>query len=110
MATVGTQRITRGGVAPTYAAASAGGDSFTPGDSTFLHVKNANAAACTVTFVTPGTVEGLAVADMTATVPATNGDLMIGPLPASLFRDSADGLADVTWSVTASVTFSVLAV
>lgn len=106
MATVSTQQIVQSGLAPTYAAAAAGGDSFTPGASTFLHVKNGSAAAITATVVTPVQTQGFAVDDLAVSVPAA-GERMIGPLSPDLFRDSADGLADITWSAAASVTFAV---
>lgn len=109
MATVATQTITQAGLAPAYSPASAGGDSFTPSPSTFLHLKNASAAAVTATFVTPSTFSGLAIADLTVSVPA-GADRLIGPMTAEMFRAADDGLADVTWSATASVTFAVLTI
>lgn len=107
MATVATQSISLAGLAPVYSAASAGGDSFRPADRTFLHVKNASAAAVTATLVTPGTVQGLAVADSPVNIPAA-AESFIGPLDPALFRDRADGLGDVIWSAVASVTFAVV--
>jgi hypothetical protein len=110
VATVNTQDISRAGVAPTYNAASGGGDKFGPGANVFVHVKNAGGASVTPTFVTPGLVAELAVADSAlVTVPATTGDRMIGPFPSELFAGS-DGLVAVTWSATTSVTFAVLRV
>lgn len=109
MANIATQNISRAGLAPAYAAASAGGDTFRPGPTTFLHVKNGSAAAITATVVTPGNQDGLAIADLAVAVPA-GGERMVGPLTADLFRDTADGLADVTWSAAASVTVAALAV
>jgi hypothetical protein len=109
MATVATQQVTRAGLAPAYAAASAGGDSFRPGPTTFLHVKNASAGAVTATVVTPGKTAGLDIADLAVAVPA-GGEVMVGPLPGELFNDPADGLADITWSAAASVTFAAVSV
>jgi hypothetical protein len=107
MATVATQSISLAGLAPAYAAADAAGDTFRPADRTFMHIKNAGTAAITATFVTPGTVQGLAVEDVAVSVPA-GGERMVGPLSPELFRDRADGLGDVTWSAAASVTFAVV--
>lgn len=107
MATVSTQQIGKTGTAPTYSAADAAGDRVTPGEGTFLHVKNASAAGITVTLVTPGTVDGLAVADRTSNSVAAGGEDFISLANAKLYR-SSDGLADLTWSATASVTFAVL--
>lgn len=109
MALLASQNINRAGIAPAYAAAAAGGDTFVPGQSTFLHIKNGSAGAVTATLVTPGTVDDLAVADLAVSVPAA-GERMVGPVTADLFRKRADGLADVTWSAAASVTVAVLSV
>lgn len=108
MAVLPTQAVSRTGLGPTYSAAAGGGDKLTPGDHVCLHVKNGGGSSITVTLVTPGTVEGLAVADVAVVVPNA-GERMIGPLPASLFRAS-DGYADVTYSGVTSVTVAVLSV
>lgn len=97
------------GLVPTVAAASAGGDKVVPG--TRLHVINGSAAPITVTLVTPGTQDGdLAVGDRTFTVP--NGvfpaNFGVIDVPSELYRNAADGLASITWSASASVTFFVL--
>lgn len=52
----------------------------------FLHFKKSGAGACTVTIVTPETVDGLAVAERTITVPASTGDVMVGPFPPSHYN------------------------
>jgi hypothetical protein len=109
MAQVATKQIVRTGSEPVYAAASAGGDKVTPGPTTFLHVKNGSAGAITCTVATPGTVDGLAVADLAVNIPA-GGERLVGPITSGLFRDPADGLAAVSWSADASVTFAALAV
>lgn len=105
MAQVSTESIARSGLNATYNAASAGGDKFPPGDRTFLHVKNGSAGAVTVTVATPNKLIGLDLADVAVSVPAGE-DRFIGPFPTQHFAGS-DGLADVTWSATASVTFAV---
>lgn len=105
MAALATQSITLAGTAPAYAAASGGGDTFTPGFRTFLHVKNASGGALTVTVVTPGNVRtGLTVGDVAISVPAA-GERMIGPLQAEYFADSAlSGSAQITYSGVTSLT------
>lgn len=107
MALLGTQRIDRDGLTPTYAAATAGGDTVNTGATTFLHVKNASAAAITVTLVTPGKVGGLDIADQAATCPV--GDTLIGPISPDLFGGES-GVASITYSAVASVTVAALAV
>lgn len=108
MATVDTQQIQRAGTAPAYSAASGGGDKFRPDERTFLHVKNSDVAAHTVTVATPGTVLGLAVSDVAVSVPA-GGERMVGPFPGEHFV-GADGLAAVTWSAVTGMTFAVVRV
>lgn len=90
--------------------AATNGDTAPCGSGTFLYVKNANAAACTVTLVTPGQVDGrLAIADSTFVVAATTG-IGIIPLLSSLYADPTTGLATINYSVTASVTVAVVRV
>lgn len=108
MATVSVQQITTAGVAPTYSAASAGGDKIIPGSSTFLHVKNSDTVAHDCTIVTPATVDGLAVADRVVSVP--NGGERLIYVPATFYRNPADGLASITWTVTTGMTFAALKV
>lgn len=108
MATVSTDRIQVAGTDPTYNAASAGGDKVPAGDDTVLHVKNGSAGTITATVVTPNTVLGQAIGDIAVTVPAGEARF-IGPLTASHLAAS-DGLVDVTWSATASVTFAAIRV
>src|SRR5512139_1133774 len=52
----------------------------------FLHFMKSGAGACTVTISTPGTVDGLAIADRTVTVAATTGDIIIGPFPPATYN------------------------
>jgi hypothetical protein len=108
MAALTTQAVNLAGVGPTYAAAAGGGDTFQPSNNTFVHVKNGSGAPITVTIVTPGSVSGQAVADVTVSVPATTGERMIGPLPGSLFARASDGRADLTYSGVTSLTIAVL--
>ncbi len=70
----------------------------------FLHFKKTGAGDCTVTITTPGTSQGLAIADQTVTVAATTGDKFVGPLPASLFNDAS---SDVSFSISDTVGLSI---
>jgi hypothetical protein len=82
-------------------------DDMEAGAGVYLVVKNANAGACTVTLVTPETVDGdLAVADRVVTVVATTGYSII-PIT-SRYRDPTTGRATVTFSPTATVTSCVI--
>lgn len=108
MATLSSQSITRAGATPSYAAAAGGGDRFTPGARTFLHVKNAGGSSITVTVSAQGrtAIPNVSITDLAVSV--TNGqERMIGPLPADIFGDQTDGLGDITYSGVTTVTIGV---
>jgi hypothetical protein len=107
MATVSVEVVDIDGLAVTYNAASGGGDKFEPGDRTFVIAKNTNGATRTATFTTPGTVGGNAIADLVVTLPATTGEVLIGPFTRDIYAGS-DGLVAVAWSATTGVTFGVV--
>lgn len=108
MALLTTQDITTAGLQPTYTAAAGGGDTMVPDDRTFLHVKNGGGAPITVTMVTPGTVDTLAITDRAVSV--TNAlDKMIR-IPADIYRDPATGLASITYSAVTTVTVAAIRV
>jgi hypothetical protein len=89
------------GLATVYSTGLAQPDTFTFSNdgNVFLHFEKTGAGACTVTVITPGTVAGgIAVADPTYTVPATTGDVMVGPFPPDVFNDPATGLVSFTMS------------
>lgn len=105
MAALTSQRLSAAGTAPTYATASAGGDTAPVGRDLVLHVFNGSGASITVTVVTPGTVNGLAIADAALVIPA--GDQGFVPL-AKVYKNPSTGLANVTYSATTSVEVAVL--
>ncbi|MFE7509752.1 hypothetical protein ACFU8I_00700 [Streptomyces sp. NPDC057540] len=107
MATLTTQTIALAGLAPTYAAATGGGDKCEVGDRTFLHVKNGSGSPVTVTLTATAAVRGQAVANLTVSVPAS-GERMIGPLPADLFQNATDGLCAIGYSSATTVTVAAL--
>lgn len=87
------QQPSRAGLAAAYTAAGASpllntADTFQFANSgrEILHFKKSGATDCVVTIATPQTVDGLAVADRTVTVPATSGDVMVGPFPPALYN------------------------
>lgn len=105
MALGAVQQIVPAGLAPQYATPGAT-ENIVPNTSLFLHVKNANAAACVVTLTDPGrTSAGSAATNPTRSVPANTGDLMI-PLPPALTNSA--GLIAVAFSVTASVSVALI--
>jgi hypothetical protein len=105
MATLATQVIPHGGVAPTYASASGGGDKAVPGAGVMLHVKNGDSGSHTVTLAIPRTVDGQAVASRVVTVAA--GAAKFIPI-VSLYEDPSDGLAAWTYDAVTSVTVAVI--
>jgi hypothetical protein len=107
MAVIATQAAPSSGAALTYSAASGGGDRFTPGRHVFLHIKNGSGSTMTATIVTPNSLDGLAVADRAVSIPATSDRII--PVGESLYA-SADGLADITYSLATSVTLAVVEV
>lgn len=103
MATLTTQSVTRAGIAPTYAAVTGGGDACEVGDDIFLHFKNTNAATYTVTLAIPSTAStfsNVAYTSTTKVIPATTGDVMIGPISAALYKDVTTGLCTITYTGT----------
>ena len=108
MANLATQEIDLDGLGAAYTAAAGSGDTFTPDDRTFLHIKNAHTASWTVTVPTPRTaIGGLAIADSVTVVP-NGGERFIGPFPSEHFADPADGLADITYSGVTALTVAVV--
>jgi hypothetical protein len=79
--------ITRTGVdlATTLEAGNADGEMFYNGGDVLLAVENLNAADCTVTVVSPRTVDGLAVSDLTVVV-SQDEVMLIGPFPRDTFN------------------------
>ncbi len=114
MANLATQVVNRAGLAPSYAACTAGGDTFTPDAQTFLHVKNASGGALTVTVAigsgAAAPIPNVAIGNVAVSVPATTGDRMIGPFPATYFADPTTGLAAITYSGVTSLTIAVVKV
>lgn len=108
MATLTPQAISIAGLTPTFVSAAAGGDKLPPGSHVFLRVKNAAGSAVTVTVAANSTASGLTVTSPTVTVPATTGDVLIGPFPPGDYAASADGLVAITYSSNTSVTVAAL--
>ncbi len=104
MATITPQSILTTGSPPVFTAVNAS-DSLTNNGNCYLHVKNTNAAACTVTVdsVTPCN-QGFDH-DLVVVVPATTGEKIIGPFPVNRYG----GAVAVTYSVTSGVTAALVA-
>jgi len=111
MALLTAQPMSRAGLAPAYAAVNATDTIAQAGGVLqFLHVKNGNAAACTVTITDGGkSPAGQAAQSVTVVVPASTGDRMIGPLP-NVMADPVTGVISAAYSVTATVTAALVQV
>lgn len=96
------------GVAPTYAAASAGGDTLTPGASNklLLHMKNGGAGAITLTIDDVNSTAPLGATaydpDVQVTIPA-GGEQMVTLTQFQRFRNDA-GVVNLAWSDVTSLT------
>ena len=106
------QRILRtaSGLTPVYTPVASAADTHQTnnnGKTTFLHFKKTGAGNATVTVQTPGQVDGLAVAELTATVVATTGDKMIGPFDAQVYNQLGQNY--LQWTVDDVVGLTVAA-
>lgn len=107
MATLTTQTAALAGLAVSLVPATSGGDACPTGAGLVLVVKNGDASSHTVTLATPGTVDGLAIADRAVTVAA--GALEFIPL-ADIYRNPATGLASLTYDAVTSLDVAVVRV
>ena len=105
MAALATQIVDRDGLPITFSAAAGGGDSAVCHRQSMLLVRNGDASSKDVTLATPGTVDGLAVADRTISVAA--GVTTANPLDPDVYGD-ADGTVAITYSAVTSVTVAVV--
>lgn len=93
MATLSVQTIALAGITPSFVAVAAGGDEFPNDGNTFIELVNSSGAnSYTLTFTSPVTVEGVAVADPTVVV-GTSARKKIGPFPVSVFNNSSGRVA-----------------
>lgn len=97
------QEIEPTGIAPSFGAANVDGHSLANDGRVFVELKNSGTIKV-ATIDTPQTVGGLAVAQRTVSIPATTGDVIIGPFkPASLYNQ-ADGTVHITFDAVAGLT------
>lgn len=96
------QTVSKAGITPSYVSAESDGNSFTNEGDVLLQVKNGG-SEITVTVQTPTKVDGVDIAELTVTIPATSGDKMIGPFSPTVFNQSA-GIVYVDYSGVSSVT------
>lgn len=106
MAQLNVQGTGLTGLAPTYQAADAVGDSFANNGRTFIHVKNGGAASITVTVDSQQSCSQGFDHDVAVAVPA-GAERMIGPFNQARFND-ANGNVLVFYSAVTSVTVAAI--
>src|SRR6478736_1945942 len=107
MALIATQRPGLAVLSTVFVAANAGGDTFQNDGRTLLRYKNTSGAPITVTVDDPTSVLAGAQAfnpDVQFVVPATTGDVTIGPFPPARFGD----VLAVTYSGVTSLTVAAV--
>lgn len=109
MALLTAQQVGITGTTLAYSAVTAS-DTFIPDSRVFLLVKNTSGSADTCTVVVPGATFGQNNPDVAVTVPATNGEVLIGPFGNTAYPDPATGLITVTHSQTTGVTSALVRV
>jgi len=114
-AELASQNTSRAGLNATYTPATADGHAIDNASAkAILHVKNGSGVSTVVTIPTPNTVDGLAVTDLTVSIPAGE-DRFIGPFPKGVYNqdDSAGdtGIEEAVFinaSPTTSVTYAAI--
>lgn len=100
------QEIAKTGLTPSYAAIDqVNGNLFLNDGKTFVHCKNGDASGHTLTFTTPGSVDGWAITNPTVVVPAGSEE-MIGPFATHIFNNSDGVYVDIEDGT--SVTIAVI--
>lgn len=94
---------------PTFTAAFVDGHMAVNTGRTFLRVRNTDASSKTVTVLIPKTVAGIAVANggRQHTIPATTGDVLIGPFPRD-YTQPSEGRVWWDYSAVTGVTVAVI--
>lgn len=104
MALIATKTLDRDGEVVDFTVASAS-DTFKCGAQSTLLVRNDDTVSHDVVLVTPGTVDGLAVADRTVSVAA--GTIVGLPADVALYAD-VDGIGTVTAAVLTGMKYAVI--
>ncbi|MEV4033397.1 hypothetical protein [Streptomyces umbrinus] len=107
MAALPTQVPPLAGLAVDFDAAAGGGDTCLTGAGVLLLVRNGDAGSHTVTLVTPGTVDGLAIADRA--IPVAAGAIEAIPVT-NAYRNPSTGQANITYDGVTSVEVAVIRV
>ena len=109
MTTLAVHVMSRTGLEPTFSAANADGHEFSNHGRTFIQAFNGGGSDIEHTFATPGTVDGLAIAELVVDIPAGE-DRIIGPFPPETYN-TEEGVTDtvkVTFEGVASLTIAAI--
>jgi hypothetical protein len=89
--TIAVEKVTRTGINLTDTGSLSTGNTYVIRNSgkMVLHFKKTGSGVCSASIQTPSFVGGLAVAELTVNVPATSGDILIGPFPPGIFNDGS---------------------
>lgn len=104
MADFSAEQVTSAGLDATPHPATAAGDTVPP--DCIIRAINGSGVSVTLTVDTPGTVDGLAIANRDIAIPA--GQDRYVRVPRVPYRNPADGKVHLTWSADTSVTFEVI--
>lgn len=96
------------GLAPSYAAANAAGNFWSNTGKEFLQILNAG-VQITVTITSQDNCNEGVNHPITVTIPATTGNIIIGPFPKSRFND-VNGYCQIAYSGVTGVTVGVFTV
>lgn len=95
------QPISRSGLTPTYGGVNSDGHSLANAGQEFFHVKTGG-TICTVTVLTPGNVDGLAIADRPVVISA-NSERFFGPYPPDIYNQIGIASVYIDFSASTSV-------
>lgn len=116
MAYLPTQTVTLSSVDPVYTVPEVGGDTFDPGDRTFIHVRNgggASGASITITVDDPNSFEpeaSIAFDPDVATTVEAGGQRFVGPFKGSRFQLADDSFVHMSCDSVDDVEVAVLSI
>jgi len=86
--TLTVTEISRSGVELSWIAGDSNGHKFTNDGKTFVEVKNDSGDTITATFITPGTVDDLAISDLEVAV-SDGAVYLVGPFPTNVYNQGS---------------------
>jgi hypothetical protein len=109
MALLSAQSGVKGGVALTFNACTAGGDTVRTGDKVYLLFKNGDATSKTITIAVPGNTSYAQAKPANAVVVAAGAQTIIGPIDGEFATPGTNPpTAAITYSAVTSCTIAVI--